>query len=773
MSMNHSIFFVQDNTAHYKRGRPCITNIIALALFGASPIMTAAQDNLLVENLTTRSAQVVTYNQSSHKKTGAKSRTVPPGGAATVERPTSSFFNTGQFRTQFALAAFSDSATIPENTVESPFYCIINKKTKTIFVQELGTSLGTTAAEETVLITLKNKTTESLFVALYYDDGKTAHRWGQTQQLEAGKSLTIQRPERKCRKEKLGVCTTYFDRNVYFSTKESDLTPTLAHKTINFINVGSTKGPSFVIYTLKSTLLGAAPQSIWQAQKGVELVQELLKKDTAAVKELFASLNYPGKDEVATVQERPALSGAETRFRIKRQAEFVRPACEKLYQKLYNKPLPAHSKLPTIAFCISGGGCRAMFATAGMLAAAEELNVLPFVSYIAALSGSTWAVTSWLYSQKSAREHLDALCTQFTKGIWTDFNVLEVQEALHRKDIYEQPQSIIDLYGALLADKLCKPYAPQRNPNLLLWGDELPQIAAATTPFPLCTAVTPGGFTDRTLNDNPYNYYLWLTVDPYTVSLTGPDGQQQKSIPSWAFGRTFAQGTSTNKVPPFSVGYLLGIFGSAISFNTYDAARIAIDPKLSAELISVISRNKTLALQSQQRASPAKVPNFAAPGLMTLVDAGVSLNDPLPPLLEHERKVDIIIMMNASESGGLAHVARYVSQHKIAFPALDLHAAGKQPYIIARDPNNIEAPIVVHLPLRGRPTYDNGWDPFSAWWTNTLNFVYSEANARKLAGLSRAMLQDAQDALEKTIGAWLHEHITQDTAVSAQQVAIG
>src|SRR4029077_13249847 len=104
----------------------------------------------------------------------------------------------------------------------------------------------------------------------------------------------------------------------------------------------------------------------------------------------FDALDYPGKNKVATVRENIGLSSQETAFRLKRTEKYNRPACKALYKKLYNKELPDSIPVPTIALCVSGGGCRAMFTLAGILAAAEQAEFLPLLTYIATLSGSTW-----------------------------------------------------------------------------------------------------------------------------------------------------------------------------------------------------------------------------------------------------------------------------------------------------------------------------------------------------------------------------------------------
>ena len=57
------------------------------------------------------------------------------------------------------------------------------------------------------------------------------------------------------------------------------------------------------------------------------------------------------------------------------------------------------NKIPTIAFCTSGGGYRSMVGTCGALLGADQIGLLDIVTYISCLSGSAWGVYPWLLKQ--------------------------------------------------------------------------------------------------------------------------------------------------------------------------------------------------------------------------------------------------------------------------------------------------------------------------------------------------------------------------------------
>lgn len=723
-------------------------------------------EEIVIENLTPHQLHAATYSTSG-KRTEAGMRTVPPSGMTTIPQPASSFFSTATF----VLMGATSPEDVADKTDLKPYaYSIVSsgitsKNQKNIVLQELGNGIGATAKDRTDTITLLNTTDDTIHVALYYDDGQTAYRWGQPQSLAPQGKTSLQRPERKCLQEQLGVCTKYYDRNLYFSRSSNDLKKVMHHKQAPYVNAGGLKGTGFVVYDLNGSLKGAL-ELTWKAQKTGKTIAKILKPDVSKVKEKYDALDYPGKTTTATVRTNSSLSDQEASFRIKRTAEYVRPACKALFKKMYNKELPDNIPTPTIALCVSGGGCRAMFVLAGLLAAAEEANFMPFLSYIATLSGSTWALGSWLYYGKSAREHLTYLCKQFTSSIWSDFDILHVQEAVLRKQAYGQPDSIIDIYGALLGNKLFKSYAPHKNPNELFWGMSLPKVDAAAVPFPLYTAVTPRNFSDLVPTGNPFDYYHWLTFDPYEVSITN------KSIPSWSFGRFFSDGTSVANIPPCSVGYLMGMCGAAMSINTRDVGSIvlkSIQPKYADSFINLISKNNTLSLLMQQRGSPAKVPNFLADGVMTIVDAGVDLIFPFPPLLKRERTVDIIISIDGSAgiklAPGLRGFRDYLTKNNIDFPEFDLSTIGRTPHTVLWDKKKIDSPMLIHIPLINHLGYEKNWDPETSLWSNTLNFMYSEANAKKLSGLSEYMFNEARATIEKAIGEWLQEHADHTVAI--------
>lgn len=708
---------------------------------------------ITLENISGQPAYIASYDTSGVRL--GQPIEIPAGGGGTMAAPAKRLFSISR---PF-LTAHTASAPLLEQ-YSAPFYArspISSSVTKMI-INTMGTDLGITAEKSTDSIKIYNKTDKHIAVALYYDDGTVARRWGNAIIINTGESSAMMRPERKC---KNALCMSHYDRTLYIAESASMLTPLLSSGSLASGNVGSIQGDELYI-TADSDTFKTMNTATWQIQQAQTAIKNIVTPQLEKIRTQVLNKNFPGKNIQATVTHSAELSPEEQAFREKRFAQAIRPACEKLYQEKYGTPLPQNATLPIVSLCVSGGGCRAMVAMAGFVAAMERLDSLSLLMYIATLSGSTWQLAGWLQSGLSAQEYHAQVITQLQSGISNKFTLEQIQQAVLRKAAFDQPTSIVDVYGALLADKLLKPYAPEKNPNMLFWGATDTRVDAATVPFPLYTAVTPKQFTDLEPTNDPINYYHWVTFDPYRVELEA----LQASIPSWALGRTFSGDISTETMmPPLSLGNLMGIWGSAMSFNTADINRVvvgSVSSDISERITTIIHQNDILKYLIQQRASPAKLPNFAAPGLMTLVDGGMCLILPVPPLLKKARKSDIIITLDASAAVKLApslrSLQRYVEGHNIPFPSIDLKTVGKKNYTILWDKDKKEAPIIIHVPLVERASYHNNWDPESALFTNTFNFTYTTAQATMLSGLAQIMAEDVNNALIDTIVTWIYEH---------------
>lgn len=67
-------------------------------------------------------------------------------------------------------------------------------------------------------------------------------------------------------------------------------------------------------------------------------------------------------------------------------------------------------KIPRIGLCLSGGGVRALVASAGFIKGLDDNGCTEIISYISALSGSTWMLAPWMQSAMPFRNFIRRLC---------------------------------------------------------------------------------------------------------------------------------------------------------------------------------------------------------------------------------------------------------------------------------------------------------------------------------------------------------------------------
>ncbi|MFI5332515.1 MAG: hypothetical protein ACHQVS_00265 [Candidatus Babeliales bacterium] len=468
----------------------------------------------------------------------------------------------------------------------------------------------------------------------------------------------------------------------------------------------------------------------------------------------------------------------------------------------------ADDEVPTIALCLSGGGYRAMIATLGLLQGActppktrsaitnvahiiaawfyhtpaplplhlpihttcEQAGepttaptIFDTVSYCTSLSGSTWTLSSWLYSHMSLDAYCARLATNIEKSLLENIDFTALSNTLAHKHAYHQPLSLVDTYGSLLAQKLLYGFGTNPYDTVLTKQQEY----AGSMPFLIYSTVI----------GESAPQYQWAECTPYEIGSTYLNAW----IPTWAFNRTFTNGISTNNAPEQPLSFLLGVWGSAMCMTAQEFVEL-IKPHVQQEIINLEHDEQafvhglestitslvhipttipphTKNIFTTQRLSPARVYNwtFKSPDLplhthetITLVDAGIDFRIPTPPLLQKERHVDIIIVMDASDrplSTELHLAQAYAQQYQLPFPAINYQIAS-HPFSVHGVGNTHGAPIIIYMPLVQNPKYHNGWDPRAAAFTSTYNFKYTKEQTYLLAGLTKyTMIEHHQDIL--------------------------
>jgi phospholipase A2 len=447
----------------------------------------------------------------------------------------------------------------------------------------------------------------------------------------------------------------------------------------------------------------------------------------------------------------------------------------------------AENQTLNIGFCGSGGGYRAMLSTVGFLNGAQKIGLLDTVGYMSALSGSTWALGPWT----SLNLPIDKFRSQLipkTRNMFkmagkyilptpTGDQINKMFNNFELKYLFHQSITSVDLWGAMIANKLFEDLDQRQN---LYMSNQAAIIEDAKHIFPIYTAVHP-------LQNLNYNWFEFTPYEAGSVDL-------QAFTPIWAFGRKFLNGVSIASptiseaqfAPEQTLGFYLGIFGSAFTVNlneilemmrldesvdsqNYDDKRIKVEilQKLTHSLAGIKDLKNT-------RISPAKIMNFTY-GLkdspikdlkkITLVDAGLAFNLPIPPLLRPQRAIDVIFIFDASDDSGTAgelkKAEKYARSHNLPFPMIDYSQAQTQTISIFKDDQDPKIPTIIYLPLikdLNLPSVSQDsrfadFDPkecIAKDYCSTFNFKYEPEEFETLTLLTEYNLADNHNLIKET-----------------------
>lgn len=378
---------------------------------------------------------------------------------------------------------------------------------------------------------------------------------------------------------------------------------------------------------------------------------------------------------------------------------------------------------PRIALCCSGGGYRAMLATLGFTKAIRDIGVLDMTSYMVGLDGSAWLFAPWVLRDIDLDSYQDLLLPK----IAVDIKKVPLQPdaicfKLLQKKLQGQSLSAVDIWGAVLANVFL---SDLNKGGLFSYLSNLAsRVQDGKYPLPIFTAVMPPSkFTQ---------VYEWFEFTPFEVGCP----TFKASIPVWAFGRKFENGQSIGDVSEQTLGFWMGVWGSAFTVNVSEVMRHVVRPAIPQEnarfdaIVNKLVDKTEYEISSKQlgktRVSPAKLPNFLykAPGSsleekesMILVDGGIHMNLPFPPLLREERKVDVIIACDVSGDisnlMALRTMVEYGKEKGLKFPPIDFDKLTKSVFTpdaadpasnaykvaVFHDPADASVPVVIYVPV--------------------------------------------------------------------------
>jgi phospholipase A2 len=347
--------------------------------------------------------------------------------------------------------------------------------------------------------------------------------------------------------------------------------------------------------------------------------------------------------------------------------------------------------VPIIAMCGSGGGLRALVAGTSSYLSAHEAGLFDCVAYTAGVSGSCWLQTLYYSSicKTSHQRLIDHLKQRI--GVHIAYPPAALELLNHAptnkfllggfvekiRGVPDADLGLVDIYGLLLAARLMVPKGELRVSDYdMKVSNQKYFVEEGDQPMPIYTAVrheipdapkdlkdTKAGRFSTKHND----YFQWFEWTPYEFFCD----ELNAGIPTWAVGRKFDSGKAVWRenglaLPELRVPMMLGIWGSAFCATLshyYKEIRPLIKASGLGKLDELMS-GKDEDLVKVHPIDPAVIPNFllglqdklpasAPPSIhksshLQLMDAGMSNNLPIYPLLRPGREVDVIIAFDAS-----------------------------------------------------------------------------------------------------------------------------
>lgn len=355
--------------------------------------------------------------------------------------------------------------------------------------------------------------------------------------------------------------------------------------------------------------------------------------------------------------------------------------------------------IPTIAMCGSGGGLRALVAGTSSYLCTQEAGLFDCCTYTAGVSGSCWLQTLF-FSSVGKQNHsvlLDHIKSRIGTHIAFPPTALKlVTSAPTNKFILSgfieklrgNPTAtfgIVDIYSLLLAGRLMVPKGDLdvRDADLKLSNQRV-HLEEGQHPMPIYTVVrheipvdeetkqeapvTPADHERVAAKAKKEAWFQWIEMHPWEVWCE----EFGAGIPTWSLGRPFERGQ--NKIldtgvalPEIRQSLLLGIYGSAFC-ATLSHYYKEVKPLLAGLKgfggLNHLMEDKNQDLIKIHPIEPATIPNWVY-GMkdklpvtcpesvfksdhLQVMDAGMSNNLPIYPLLRPGRDVDVLIAFDAS-----------------------------------------------------------------------------------------------------------------------------
>ncbi|XP_053115057.1 cytosolic phospholipase A2 gamma-like [Hemicordylus capensis] len=203
-------------------------------------------------------------------------------------------------------------------------------------------------------------------------------------------------------------------------------------------------------------------------------------------------------------------------------------------------------KIPNITVLGSGGGLRAMIALYGTLLGLKEYKLLDCIMYLAGVSGSTWCMSA-LYGTGDWVQNIELvekrLCETLANSDW---DLEEAREAAMEAS-EDECYSLTDLWAYFIVQRMLK----ELDKSELSMHRR--SCETGKNPYPIYAAV------DKETH-HKQNAGTWLEFTPHEAGIPGLGA----FVDTKYFGSVFEEGQMCEKKEEKCIGYLRGLWGSAL-----------------------------------------------------------------------------------------------------------------------------------------------------------------------------------------------------------------
>ena len=428
---------------------------------------------------------------------------------------------------------------------------------------------------------------------------------------------------------------------------------------------------------------------------------ELSMKEGSLADEIWLDAQDPSiNPEIlwdARVRVSQQLCPEEIAFRQKRREHVVHALAK--YLDIKEDDIDPDD-VPTIAICGSGGGLRAMMAGSSSYLCAQQAGLYDCVTYTAGVSGSCWLQS--LYFSSLGKQNFEHLIQHMKNRAGTHIafppTALKlVTSAPTNKFLLSGwvekakgdpggSYGIVDIYGLLLAARFLVPKGDldvqDHDLKLSNQRDFLDGRYAGEHPMPIYTAVrheipiqkakAEAKEENRPVAEKIVEkakeeaWFSWFEMSPFEVFCEDFGA----GIPTWSLGRPFRKGRNIVletgvALPELRQSLLFGMWGSAFCATlSHYRHELQLAGLVGWNQLEQLLEEKNDDLTRIHPIEPASIPNFVKdmqdqlPSTvpetvfkndhLQLMDAGMSNNLPIYPLLRPGRDIDILIAFDAS-----------------------------------------------------------------------------------------------------------------------------